>query len=174
ASDRVAPPQPASATMPLWRLAAAAGIVLAIAAGTYAVTLYRQVSETRTMLADSDARATALAQQLTAVRRDSAQLTQIVGVLSAADLVRVELKGQPGAPQATGRALVSPARGLVFNAQNLPALAPGRVYQLWVIVGGAPVGAGVLAMGTGGTGTLSMPMPPSLGAMSAVAVTVEP
>ena len=29
-------------------------------------------------------------------------------------------------------------------------------------------------MGTGGTGTLSMPMPPNLGAMSAVAVTVEP
>jgi len=72
--------------------------------------------------------------QLSDVRRGSRQLARTVDVLTAPDLLRVDLAATPNAAGATGRAFWSRSRGLLFNADRLPRLQTGRVYQLWLVL----------------------------------------
>ena len=86
------------------------------------------------------------------------------------DLVRIDLAGQGDAPQASGRALWSRQRGMVFSGTNLPPLPAGRVYQVWVLTDDpAPISAGLLA--ADGSGVFSTP--PDIRPPAAVAVTIE-
>lgn len=127
-------------------LAMAASLALATVAGMYAVRLRGAVAEAERARA----------------------------VMTAPDLTRIDLDGQPAAPTATARAFLSPSRGLIFTASNLPPLPAGRIYQLWIVTAQAPVGVGLIrpdASGavlfvTRGDGTLTKP--------AAVAVTIEP
>jgi anti-sigma factor RsiW len=157
----------------MWWLTAAAAIV-AVATGAYAWSLRVELEALRGGLADSVARADTLAQALSAVRSDSVRLTRTVNVLSAPDLVSVNLQGTAGATAATGRAFWSRSQGLIFTADRLPALGAGRVYQLWVIAGGAPVNAGIFTLDPSGVGSLTVTLPANVPTPSAVAVTAEP
>ena len=65
--------------------------------------------------------------------------TQTMTVLTAPDLARVDLAGQPVAPDAQARAFWSRSRGLVFSASHLPHLAAGRTYQVWVVTASATI-----------------------------------
>src|SRR5262245_38748112 len=77
-----------------WRwLSIAAAMGLAAGLGVYAWSLRAEVRLLRGMVAESTARAEALRQEVTALRRDAARLTNTVNVLSAPDLLRVDLKG---------------------------------------------------------------------------------
>ena len=62
----------------------------------------------------------------------------------------------------------------MFSAEHLPALAPGHVYQFWVLTP-API-LGVLTPAANGTATTTLPMPANvtIDAVKAVAVTDEP
>ena len=88
---------------------------------------------------------------LVETRRRALQAQTTLEVVTAPDVVRFDLAGQPGTPQASGRALWSRQRGMVFSGANLPPLPAGRVYQVWVIPNdAAPISAGLLeADGTG-------------------------
>jgi anti-sigma-K factor RskA len=134
----------------VWRrpavLAVAASLALAAAAGLWALSMRARV----------------------------ATLDQTVAVLTAPDMVRVDLKGQSGAPNATARAFWSTSRGLVFSAENLPALDPARVYQLWTIHQGTPVSAGILRIDRAGGSAHRAPPPPGATPPEAVAVSIEP
>jgi anti-sigma factor RsiW len=154
-------------------LLAAASIVLALVSGMYAWSLRSRVASLEQMVSVTSAQADRLRDELISLRRESTNLIQTVGVISAPDVRQVILKGQPGAEGATGRAYFSPSRGLVFNADQLPTLSPGRVYQLWVIAGKTPVGVGIFNV-TNGSGSLTVPLPAGLTTINAVAVTNEP
>jgi anti-sigma-K factor RskA len=167
------PAAPQSGTRLQWLLNAAA-VVLAAGLGTYAWSLHSEVVLLRQTVADATERAEALRTELNTLRRDSLRLSNTVNVLSAPDLLRVDLKGLAGAPGAAGRAYLSRSQGLVFAATGLPALRPGRVYQLWVIPpGAAPVSAGILPSDNAGS-PFSAPLPAPLQAIQTVAVTDEP
>ena len=69
-------------------------------------------------------------------------------VLFAPDTLRVDLAGEGPAPGSTARAFMSRHSGLVFAANQLPALPADKVYQLWVVPQGdapVPISAGLLA-----------------------------
>jgi anti-sigma-K factor RskA len=106
-------------------------------------------------------------------RRDVERTSNMVGVLVAPDMARVDLKGQGAASAAAGRAYWSRAQGLVFTATNLPALPAGKVYQLWVVTPTAPVSAGLLQPDDQGRVTTVVETDPAI-APVAMAVTVEP
>src|SRR5262245_54144881 len=127
-------------------LLAAASLLLAAGLGVYAVQLRRLAQEAGT----------------------------VVVVLAATDLVRVDLAGQVVAPQASARAFWSQARGLVFTASNLPVLPSGRTYQLWIISGDTPVGAGLLKPGLDGGAHAVFAPPSGVTRAAAMAVTIEP
>ena len=99
---------------------------------------------------------------------------QALDVLASPDLVRTTLEGVPPAAGARAQALLSPSRGtLVLSATGLPAPPAGRTYQLWAIVGGRAVSAGVFTPDADGLSrviaTVAFDGPPA-----ALAVTLEP
>ena len=131
----------------------AAAIIIAVGASVYAVRLQRQLGELQ-------------------ARFDQAQAT--TAVLAAPDLARIDLQGQPVAPDARARALWSRSRGLVFTAANLPPAPAGKAYQVWVVTAQAPISAGVLTPDSGGVGTQYFMTPVDIAPPVAVAVTLEP
>ena len=131
----------------------AAAIVIAIGAAVYVARLQRQMGELQ-------------------ARFDQAQAT--TAVLAAPDLARIDLQGQPVAPDARARALWSRSRGLVFTAANLPPAPAGKAYQVWVVTAQAPISAGLLTLDPSGVGTQYYMTPADIAPPVAVAVTLEP
>jgi hypothetical protein len=149
-------------------------LLLTLGIGAYAVRLQTRVEDLEARL-DAALVQAATADQLVAdSRRVAAELQSAMGVLAAPDLARIDLAGQPAAPGARARALWSRARGMVFTASNLPPLPAGRVYQVWVVAGPAPISAGLLMPDPAGGGLAFFETPPDIPAPTAVAVTIEP
>jgi len=87
---------------------------------------------------------------------DTARLARALDVIGEIDVLRVDLTGTAGAPNARGRAFFSPTRGLFMSAYQLPALRAGRSYQLWLVLPNqAPISAGLLQVDANGSGSLT-------------------
>jgi anti-sigma-K factor RskA len=152
----------------------AATIVVAVGLGAYVVRLQGRVADLEVRLENAVLQASAAERVVADARRVSGELQSAMGVLAAPDLVRIDLAGQPVAPDASARALWSRARGMVFTASNLPALPAGRVYQVWVVTAQAPISAGLLTPDPAGAGMTFFNTPPDIPPPAAVAVTIEP
>jgi len=158
-------------------LAAAASVVLAVALGAYAVHLRGRVGNLEERLREATLRADASERQIADARHAAAAAEAQVAVLAAPDLTRIDLAGRPVAPQASARAYWSRSRGLVFTASNLPALPPGRVYQLWVLPAqpSPPISVGwLLKPDASGRANVLFDTPPDLPKPQKIAVTIEP
>lgn len=80
--------------------------------------------------------------------------------------------GQPAPPK--GNFFVNP-RGVLLIASNLPALAPGRTYQMWVIPkGGAPRPAGLFQADARGGAVHILQGAVDVAGTGAMAISVEP
>ena len=157
------------------RLAIAASVALAVALGGYAAQLRGRVTGLESRLREATLRADASERQVADARRTAFEAQSAVAVLAAPDLARIDLAGQPAAPNATARAYWSRSRGLVFTASNLPAPPPGRAYQLWVLTAQpAPISAGMLTLDADGRVNARFDTPPDLPRPVAMAVTLEP
>jgi len=152
---------------------AIAATLLAVVAGGFAWTQYRQVAASQVAATQSQAQLEALQAQLSALQGQADGARQTIDILAADDVARIELKGQPAAPSSTGRAYWSASRGLLFSAVNLPALPQGRVYQLWYVTAAAPVSAALVTPDAEGRYTLIAPSPAGV-TPTAFAVTIEP
>jgi anti-sigma-K factor RskA len=83
------------------------------------------------------------------------------------------LAGTEQAPQAGGLLVQEPNdRRPLLVVHGLPDLPPQQAYQVWVISGGAPTGAGVLEPGSGGQQVTRLDQ--SLANVDTVALTIEP
>jgi anti-sigma-K factor RskA len=158
----------------LWQLAAAASIVLAAGLALYTSQLRERITLLEAELRDARARADAADQRMAAALRTAAGAQGAVAVLTAPDVARVDLAGQPAAPNASARAFWSRSRGMVFTASNLPPLPAGRAYQLWVVTAQAPLSAGLLAPDARGSVSETFSTPPDIPQPVALAVTIEP
>jgi anti-sigma factor RsiW len=149
-------------------LAAAACLVLAGASSFFAMMSRQQASDALREQASTAARATALQSQV-------ASMEARLNVMSAPDVKSISLQGQPDAPGSSARVFMSAQRGLVINAEHLPALANGRSYQLWVVTKQAAVSIGLLAVQSDGsvTGVLPLSADATVNPV-AVAITIEP
>jgi len=162
---------------PFLSLALAASLIGLVGVSVYAWTLHTELMATRESITAMGQRVETLRTQLMNMRVEAARLVNTVNVLRSTDLVRVDLKGQGTAPEATGRAFVSEGTGLVLRAERLPTLAPNRTYQLWVVpkvAGASPVSAGVFAPDASGSLDLTIPLPAGVRVVAAVALTEEP
>lgn len=170
----VVPMRPRRTALAIPWLAAAASVVVAVGLGAHAVALRGRIDALDVRLREAVLRADASERQMADARRMSFQAQAQVAVLAAPDLARVDLAGQPVAPAASGRAFWSRSRGVVFTASNLPPLAAGRTYQLWVVTAQAPVSAGLLKPDAAGRITAVFDTAPDLPRAVAMAVTIEP
>ena len=111
----------------------------------------------------------------TRVDVSASQADMALSILTATDMRRIELTGGTAAQPSLARAYWSPTRGLLVAADRLPVPPPGRVYQVWLIGGGAPVSAGLLGSPTSGRGMLIAPPPGGISSGPVtIAVTDEP
>jgi anti-sigma-K factor RskA len=170
------PPPREGLRSPLWLsgLAVAAALAVAVAFGIYALQLRGRVDTLEARLQDALARAQASESQMAATRRVMGEAQSQLAVLTAPDAVRVDLAGQAAAPSASARAFWSRSRGLVLAASNLPALPPGRTYQLWFVGANGPSSAGIFEPDTTGAANLLLTIDPNVPAPNVLAVTLEP
>jgi len=113
---------------------------------------------------------------LTTLSAKAARAQQIAEVLNAPKAQRVTLTLTQHAADPSGHAIYLPDRGaLLFQAENLKPLGPGKTYELWVIPadGKAPVPAGVFKPDARGYASVVLPqLPPGIAA-KAFGVTIE-
>ena len=164
--------RPSKTTFLAGWLAVAAALMAAIA-GTAAWTQYRQAATAQVAAAQSQSQVESLQAQLSALQSQADTARQAIDILAADDVARIELKGQPASPAATGRAYWSGTRGLLFSAVNLPSLPAGRVYQLWYVTAAAPVSAALVTPDAAGRFTLITGAPAGE-TPTAFAMTIEP
>jgi hypothetical protein len=159
--------------LPTW-LAAAAAVCLIAGLGAYAWILRVEVAALREGLADATSRLSSLRSEVAALRTDSTRLARTVSVLSAPSILRVDLRGQSGAPAALGRAWLGGTQA-VFSSSGLPALAGGEIYQLWAIPTGSagPLSAGVFEVGRSGDVAIAVDLPPGAEGARTFAVSLE-
>ncbi len=155
-------------------LAAAAMFVAAAGLGIYAATLRQRLDGVEIQLADALTRLNRSEQQVAVAVKSVEAAESRMAVLTAPDLLQVDLAGQPPAPQARGRAFLSRARGLLFAANALPPLPAGRIYQLWYLTPTVPVSAGLLQPDVGGQIVTAFQPPADLVQPSGFAVSIEP
>ena len=149
-------------------LAAAAGL------GWYAVQQMNLAQALQENLDAANVQATLADLESTAAQQVVAEARAHSAVLSAADVEMVHLSGQPAAPAASARLFRSRTAGMVFSASGLPALPPGRIYQLWFIPGSGPVGAALLRVDEQGRVTTAVTVPDGVAGQVPAAVTIEP
>src|SRR3990172_2039647 len=92
----------------------------------------------------------------------AARTERVVHVLAAADLQRFELRGERGAPAASGQALWSPSRGLVLTATRLPPAPPGQIGQAWLVTSRGSLSLGFVSPDGQGRFTSAFDAPPEL------------
>jgi anti-sigma-K factor RskA len=163
---------------PRWRMgdwvAYAACVAVATIAGLYAMNLRTRVENLEARLEVAQTRLAAADRAMVDARRVAFETQSAMAVLAASDLTRVDLQGAPAAPQAVGRALWSRQSGMVFAANNLPPLPAGKIYQVWLVAGGPPVSAGLVAPDDTGRGVGIFRTPVDVTGPVTVAVTIEP
>ena len=109
------------------------------------------------------------------LEEELAGVTEIFDALSSPRNRAVSLDAQPAAPGARASAFLDSQNGRLFlYVENLDPLPAGQTYQIWLIVDGTPVSAGVFDVQADGSARLNgEPLPGFEGAVT-VAVTVEP
>jgi hypothetical protein len=165
--------KPRATFLPGRWLPVAAALVIAVGLGVDGVRLRDRIGSLEQRVSDISARANASERELTLVRQSATEAQTLVVVLASSDLIRVDLAGQPSAPQARARAFWSRSRGLILTASNLPPLPAGRTYQVWIVTPDAPVSAGLLRPGERGD-VHAVFTTPDVARVAAVAVTIEP
>src|SRR5688500_5183735 len=105
-----------------WWMATAASLAVAAGLTIYTAQLRDRIAGLESELRDTRIRSEAAQQQVVDAQRTAAGAQSAMAVLTAPDVARVDLEGQPVSPTATARAFWSRSRGMVFNASNLPQL----------------------------------------------------
>ncbi|HEX8276197.1 MAG TPA: anti-sigma factor [Longimicrobiaceae bacterium] len=147
--------------------AAAAAVALLVGASAWAVSLNGRVEALRGRLAAVQAEREALRGEL--LRREGA-LDEL-----AAPGVRVIDVASPARRAPSGRMFWNPATGTwTFFAHDLPPIADGREYQLWLVTPAGPRSAGTFRPDSRGGARVSARYDLPADSLRAVAVTEEP
>lgn len=109
------------------------------------------------------------------LEEELAGVEAIFDALSSPRNRAVSLDGQPAAPGARASAFLDSQNGRLFlYVENLDPLPSGQTYQIWLIVDGTPVSAGVFDVQADGSARLDGEPLPGFEGTVTVAVTVEP
>ncbi len=166
--------RPSMAARAGW-LAAAAALVLSAYLTWDGLRLRDQVATLSSQLAEAKALVAASETRIATLQNAAERGTSAMAVLTAPDLARIDLAGQPDAPDARARAFWSRERGMVFSASKLPPPPPGKTYQVWVLTSDpAPLSAGLIEPDPQGHVDVVFATPPDIAQPVAVAVTLEP
>ncbi|MDO1448120.1 anti-sigma factor [Rhodocytophaga aerolata] len=151
-----------------WLAAAVTGFILSIGLNAY---LYNQLTDTKQQLAAATTRNQSLSASLQVRQTDYTQALAELEILRNPDNRPIFLGGQEPAPGAAVMVYWNKDKQQVHLAvHNLPAPSPDKQYQLWAIVDGKPVDAGMLELKEQGPQLQKMK---NIGKAEAFAITLE-
>lgn len=117
-----------------------------------------------------------LTNKLQLAQARSTEGNRTLDALSLPNTRLIPVPGTDVAPGATGYALLAENNRVVFHANNLPPLAAGRVYQLWLIRGQTPqiVSGGIFTPTANRSAEIEFTQGSLIQNVQAIAVTDEP
>lgn len=127
-----------------WKLAVAASLTLAIVTSYLAYDYRQKWMSTVISFNDLLARSQQIAEDYNTVNNRMGQIERDIAVVNSAAFTRVVMKGTANAP--TASAIVywnQRTREVYLSLQNMKELSQENQYQLWAIIDGQPVDAGV-------------------------------
>ncbi len=156
--------------MSYWRWAAAASIIFAMVASVLAYTYRTRWVETKLSLDNLIAQNQQFAANYNVVNDRLTKLQQDLAVIESVAFQKVVMKGTANDPSALATVYWNASTEEVFlSIQNLQSLAAEQQFQLWAIVDGQPVDAGVFDQVNNGLVKMKM-----IKGAAAFAVTIEP
>ena len=148
----------------IYKLIAAAIVIFLIESVILNYSFYNKYKSTSTELAT-------IKDQLAKEQEDNTAMSSQMNVMTDKNALPVVLNGTPKAPDAVAKIFWMKNTGDVYvDPSNLPKVPAGKQYQLWAIVDGAPVDAGMIETEKGVYRIQKMK---SFGQAQAFAITLE-
>ena len=157
-----------------FQLGIAASLLIALAAAAAALYFRSQWQETEQELRETIAQNQEVASQYETASERVQRLENDLSIVASSDYQQIALSGTDVSPNSSARVYWNPSASQVYlNSGNLPVPPEDKQYQLWAIVDGTPVSAGVFDVTEGPTVPLQE-MNISIAQASAFAITLEP
>jgi len=168
---KVVPMRPTRSNTRAWQFAAAASIVIALISSWQAYHFWNKWRASETSLAELTAQNQRVAEDYNRVNQRLDKMEDDLKVVNNPAFKRVMMQGTPQAPQSMAYVYWNEASKEVYlSIQNLKQLSKDNQYQLWAIIDGKPVDAGVFDGGVAGLLKMKAIAPGA----AAFAVTIEP
>lgn len=156
-----------------YQIVAIVFLIAAAALGWYAATQTTRSQQLRANLEATTLQIEVANLDAATARQTTAEMRGFAEILVATDVASIDLKGQPDAPDASGRVFFSETEGILIVASKLPPLPPSQIYQIWFVVPPNPIGVGFARVDAEGRAFVKVE--PTDGQLPiAVALTLEP
>lgn len=127
-----------------WKFAAAASVTMALITSILALNYWNKWKNTESSLAELIAQNQRVAQDYNTVNKRLDQIEKDLNIINNPAFNRVVMKGTANAPASLASVYWNESTKEVYlSIQQMKELSQGNQYQLWAIVDGKPVDAGV-------------------------------
>jgi anti-sigma-K factor RskA len=163
--------KPQEVSVSFWKMAAAASIAVALITSYLAFNYWSKWKNTESNLAELIAQNQRVAQDYNTVNKRLDDLEKDLKITNNPAFNRVVMKGTPNAPGSMASVYWNEStREVYLSIQDMKELAQENQYQLWAIIDGKPVDAGVFDGNLGGL----IKMKDIQSGAATFAVTIEP
>lgn len=141
---------PSSGNALFYKIGIAASVLLLISSGIYMYSLQRKIVDVEAQLEDVSASRAMLSNEMNSQKESMNKLAANFRIVSDPDMKSIPLSGMNSLASRSAMVHWNPStQELYFNASALPASPDAKQYQLWAIVDGKPVDAGVITLEDG-------------------------
>lgn len=133
-----------------YKIAIAASVLLLVSSGVYIFSLQQKLTDLHNQLAELNTSKSFLANEMTVQKASMEKLAANFNIVSDPGMKAIPLSGMNSLASKSAMVHWNPStQELYFNASALPASPQAKQYQLWAIVDGKPVDAGVIDLKDG-------------------------
>jgi anti-sigma-K factor RskA len=163
--------KPEGSDVSVWKFAAAAAVTIALVSSYLAFNYWNKWKSSESSLSELIAQNQRVAQDYNSVNERLDQIEKDMNIINNPAFNRVVMKGTANAPAALASVYWNESsREVYLSIQDMKKLAQENQYQLWAIVDGKPVDAGVFDGDFAGLHKMKEIQPGA----AAFAITIEP
>lgn len=143
-SAKVVELKPEGSSLSFWKFAAAASVTIALITSYLALNYWNKWKSTENSLTELIAQNQRVAQDYNTVNKRLDNIEKDLNILNNPAFTRVVMKGTPNAPSSLASVYWNESTKEVYlSIQSMKELSRENQYQLWAIIDGKPVDAGV-------------------------------